>query len=381
MKIVIAPDSFKGSLSTMGVADAIERGILEVLPQAETVKIPVADGGEGLLEAVQAAAGGELISVPVMGPLGEERKAPFLLLPDKTAVVEMAQASGLPLVPKEKRDPRLTTTYGTGQLIRAALDCGAKKIMIGLGGSATNDGGAGMAQALGAALLDENGEELPVGGGALAHLRQVELSKLDRRLEQVSVVAACDITNPLCGDKGATAVYGPQKGATPELVPFLDGCLLKYAGLVEQATGKQVRDVPGAGAAGGLGAGLMAFCGASLQPGIELVLDLAQMDRHLEQADLVITGEGRADFQSAYGKVPDGVAKRAGKYGVPVAVLAGSIGKGAEELYQKGVGCISSIQQGPISLEECMERAPELLASAANRLLRTLLTGMEMKKY
>ncbi len=327
MRIIIAPDSFKGSLTAAEVAASIERGVKRVLPQAETIPVPLADGGEGTVDALVSATGGRLVTKEVTGPLGERVKASYGLLGDgETAVIEMAAASGLPLVPLEKRNPMLTTTYGTGELILAALDEGCRRIIIGIGGSATNDGGAGMAQALGVKLLDEEGLDIPYGAAGLARLDRIDISSLDRRLAQVEVLVACDVDNPLTGPRGAARVYGPQKGADPQMVEELDQILERFAAIILRDLGKDVKDIPGAGAAGGLGAGLMAFLNGRLAPGVELVLAAVKLEERIQKgADLVITGEGAINEQTVYGKTPIGVAKLAKRYHLPVIAIAGSI--------------------------------------------------------
>jgi glycerate 2-kinase len=376
MKVVIAPDSFKGSLGALAVATSIERGIHRVDATIQTHLVPMADGGEGTVAALVAAAGGEIISHRVTGPLGESVEGYFGILADgETGIIEMAAASGLPLVPHHQRNPLVTTTFGTGELIKAALDNGAKRLIIGIGGSATNDGGAGMAAALGIKFLDNSGHELPHGGGNLHLLHSVDLTGLDLRILSTDIRIACDVTNPLCGPKGASAVYGPQKGATRDMVEILDNNLNHYADLVEKSTGKQVKDIPGAGAAGGLGAGLLAFLNAKLQPGVEIVLAAANMDVLLQDADLVITGEGQTDRQTLFGKAPTGVAEVARRHGVPIVCISGSLALGAEELYNLGFAGLFSITEGPISLDEAMNEAPQLLERAAERVIRLYLTG------
>lgn len=376
-RIIIAPDSFKESLSAPEVAAAIAAGIKRVLPRAETVAVPMADGGEGLTTTLVAATGGREITATVTGPLGEPVQAVWGLLGDgSTAVVEMAQASGLPLVPREKRNPLVTTTYGTGELIRRALEAGCRKLIVGIGGSATNDGGAGMAQALGVKLLDAQGQEIAPGAAGLEHLERIDMTGLDPRVKKVEILVACDVDNPLCGPRGASAVYGPQKGATPEMVPRLDAALANMADVVARDLQMEVKDLPGAGAAGGLGAGLVAFLGASLRRGIELVMEAVDLDGILAAgADLVITGEGEINRQTAYGKVPAGVAGIAGKYGIPVVALVGSIGEGADAVYDHGIQSFMSIVPRPVPLAYCLENAATLLADAAERLVR-LLTVM-----
>ena len=373
MRVVVAPDSYKGSVSAVGVAAALERGVLRVFPQAEVRKIPIADGGEGTVEALVTATGGLMKQERVRGPLGEVVDACWGILGDgKTAVIEMAAASGLPLVPPDRRDPRITTTYGTGELIRTALDAGLRRIIIGIGGSATNDGGTGMAQALGAKFLAADGAELPPGGGALAQLKTIDLSGLDSRLTKTEITVACDVDNPLCGQRGAAAVFGPQKGATPAMVAELDAALGHFAGCARAATGRNVADLAGAGAAGGLGAGLLFFTPAKLRPGVEIVLEAVKFAEVVKDAAFVITGEGRTDFQTAYGKAPVGVAKVAKQFGVPVFCISGGLGDGADDVLAQGIDAVMSICSRPLSLDECMRDGATLIEEAAARLCRIL---------
>lgn len=371
MKIVVACDSYKGSCSAVSAALCMEEGIRRVFPHAEVERIPMADGGEGTVEAVLAAAGGSLLEEEVGDPLGRPVRASCGVLKDGTAVIEMAAASGLTLLSPDERNPLKTTTYGTGELIRAVLDRGCRRIWIGIGGSATNDGGAGMAQALGARLLDKDGKDLPPGGGALGRLHRIDVSGLDRRLGRTQIAAACDVSNPLCGARGASAVYGPQKGATQEMVRILDENLAHFAGIVKEQLGRDIAEEKGAGAAGGLGAGLMLFCGAQMEPGIQTVLDMTDFDARAAGADLVITGEGQIDYQSAFGKVPVGVAGRAKKLGkIPVVAIVGNIGAGAEKVYSHGIDTVFSIVPGAVSLEYAMENAERLIADASERVMR-----------
>jgi glycerate kinase len=380
MRIIIAPDSFKGSVSAVGVAAAMADGFADVFPQAEIKQIPIADGGEGTAEALVAATGGRLQYETVMGPLGDPVMAGWGVLGDgQTAVVEMAAASGLTLVPQERRDPRLTTTYGTGQLIKAALDQGFSRIIIGLGGSATNDGGAGMARALGVQFFDAAGNTLPDGGAALINLARIDISGLDPRLTAATIIVASDVVNPLCGPTGASAVFGPQKGATPAMVAELDAALANYEAVAGAATGKRIADYPGAGAAGGLGAGLLLFTPAQFQPGIDVVLAAADFAELAATADLVITGEGCTDYQTAYGKAPVGVAKAAKQFGVPVVCLSGSLGNSAAAVYEQGIDSLMSIVPRPLTLAECMEQGPELIKDAAVRLARVIKAGMKIR--
>ncbi len=380
MRFVVAPDSFKGSISAIGVADAMEKGIKSVFPTAEVFKVPVADGGEGTVAALVEATGGEMITQEVVGPLGKPLQACWGILGDgETAVIEMAAASGLPLVPKHQRDPRITTTYGTGQLMRAALDRGIRKLIIGIGGSATNDGGMGMARALGVRFLDHSGVDLPEGGAALKDLICIDIAGLDPRLAATEIMVACDVDNPLCGPRGASAVYGPQKGATPEMIEELDAALSVYAVCAAAITGKKVAELPGAGAAGGLGAGLMFFSNAQLRPGVEIVLEAADFAELVSQADVVLTGEGRTDFQTAFGKAPVGVAKVAKQFGVPVVCLSGGLGQGAEDVLTEGIDAIFSVVPQPMSLEECMGAGAILVEKAAEQVCRLLKVAITLK--
>jgi len=376
VKIVIAPDGFKGNLSALQVAQAIDKGIKRVVPDALTTLKPMADGGEGTVQAMVDATGGKVMTTEVTDPLGGRVSAHWGLLSDKvTGVIEMASASGLPLVPPEKRNPLLTTTYGTGELVLAALESGCRKLIIGIGGSATNDGGAGMAQALGARLMDSTGAELPSGGAALANLKSIDITNLDSRLADCEVLIASDVSNPLCGAQGASAVYGPQKGATPEMVTQLDAALAHYADVIQRDLGIKVKDISGAGAAGGLGAGLIVFLKAELIPGIDIVIQATNLVEHLKDADLVFTGEGRLDSQTARGKVPTGVAKRAKEFGLPVIAIAGEILDDYHIVYEHGIDAVLSIAPGPISLSQSMAKAEGLTIDTAERAIRLFLCG------
>ncbi|MGI6075031.1 MAG: glycerate kinase [Pyramidobacter sp.] len=371
MKIVVAPDSFKGCCTASAAAHSLAQGITAVFPQAEIVRLPVADGGEGMVEALLSALGGIKKTLNVTGPLGESVTATFAILPDGTAAIEMASASGLQLAPRQNLNPLLATSRGTGELIREALNEGCRKFLIGLGGSATNDAGMGMAQALGISFSDAEGRELGPGGAELGRLARIDLSRLDERLAGCRFTAACDVRNPLCGPDGASAVYGPQKGATPEMVARLDAALYRFAQITERDQGRNVLNVPGYGAAGGLGAALALFCGAQIKSGIDTVLDLTRFDAHMDGCDLVITGEGSIDGQSVYGKVPVGVARRAKRHGqIPVAAVVGAMKPGAEKVYAYGIDVIMPTATGPMTLDESIARAPELLAGAAERLMR-----------
>ncbi|ANS75265.1 glycerate kinase [Paenibacillus yonginensis] len=370
MKIVIAADSYKGSATTFEVAGYIEQGIRRVHPDAAILKIPLADGGEGTVDALVSACGGRYIEQEVTGPLGSKVNAKFGLLPGDTAVVEMAAASGLPLIKEEERNPFITTTFGTGQLIKAALNEGVKTIYVGIGGSATNDGGLGMAQALGVSFKDKFGREIGFGAKALEQLDTIDISGLDVRLKDTEVLVLSDVTNPLCGDNGASYVYGPQKGASPGDLVKLDWLLRLFAEKIEQQLGVSIMDVPGAGAAGGLGAGLMAFCQAEISSGIETVLKLIGLEENLKDADLVITGEGRMDFQSTQGKAPVGVAKLAKKFGLPVIAIVGSEGEAIQDVYDHGIDLVIDIINRPLSLQEAMDQVGELTAHAGEKAIR-----------
>lgn len=370
MKIVIAPDSFKESLSAPDVAAAIARGWQQVFPEAQVLLRPMADGGEGTVDAVLAATGGERRECTVRGPLGEPVQAHWGWLGEGTAVLEMAAASGLHWVPRERRDATITSSYGTGELIRLALDAGARRIILGLGGSATNDGGAGLLQALGVRFLDADERELAPGGLALAQLAQVDVSSLDPRLLQVRFEIAADVDNPLCGPRGASHVFGPQKGANPQQVEQLDAALECYARVVAATLGEDHSRQPGVGAAGGLGFAARAFLHASFRPGIELVAELSGLAEAVQGADLVITGEGQLDSQSLHGKTPVGVARVARAAGVPVIALAGSLGEGYQAVYAAGIEAAFSLTSGPQSLEQAMNGAAVELQARACDLAR-----------
>ena len=380
MKIVIAPDSFKGSLTALQVAAAIEVGLRRVFPDVAIEKVPMADGGEGTVQSLVDATAGQILTTQVLDPLGNSIEAEYGVLGDGvTAVIEMAAASGLTLVPLDKRDPRVTTTYGTGELIRAALAHGCRKLIIGIGGSATNDGGAGMAQALGAKLLAASGKQIEPGGGSLAKLNSIDLFKLDPRIAETETVVACDVNNPLTGKQGASHVYGPQKGATPEMIEVLDANLAHFDKIVQRDLSKSVGNVQGAGAAGGLGAGLMAFLNASLKSGIEIVTEATELSKRFVGADLVITGEGQINFQTVFGKTPVGVAKVAKTHNLPVIAIAGSITDDSNGIYDAGIDAIVDIVPEPMSLETAIENATTLIETAAERAGRMVATGMKIK--
>lgn len=371
MRVVIAPDSFKECLRASEVADAIREGWLEGMPGAEITCLPIADGGEGTVDAVVQATGGAMVSHTVSGPLGNPVEATYGLIQNgKVAVLEMAAASGLALVAPEQRDPCLTSTYGTGELLAHALDQGVEDIIIGVGGSATNDGGAGMAQALGYRLLNKRGEELGRGGARLVQLDRIEDGGRHARLDSVNVYVACDVNNPLCGPNGASAVYGPQKGASAEDILILDHALSHFANVVERDRKTNLRDLAGAGAAGGLAGGLMAFAGATLENGLELIATLCNLPQAIARADLVITGEGSLDGQSAFGKTPAGIAQLARPYNIPVIALGGRVTPEADALAELGVTALFSIAQGPQTLEEARESAGPNLRFTARQLAR-----------
>ena len=377
MKIVIAPDSYKESLSALEVAQAVEAGFRQVFPDADYVLVPVADGGEGTVDAMVAATGGRKETVTVSGPLGEPVEAFYGLTGEgDTAVIEMAAASGLALVPPDRRNPLLTNSRGTGELIRAALDAGARRFILGIGGSATNDGGAGMVQALGVRLLDLEGRELDGSGGDLARLERIDVSALDPRLAECRIEVACDVDNPLTGARGASAVFGPQKGATPEMVQALDANLARLARIVGRDLGVAVDTVPGAGAAGGMGAAMLAFFGATLKPGIEIVTAAVDLDDHVRDADLVITGEGRIDFQTVHGKTPIGVARVAKRHGKPVIGIAGSLGAEVGVVHAHGIDAVFSVLSKPCTLDEALRDAAANVELTARNVAAVLRIGL-----
>ncbi|WP_253382289.1 glycerate kinase [unidentified bacterial endosymbiont] len=379
MKIVIAPDSYKESLSALEVASAIECGFREIFPTAQYVKLPVADGGEGTVDAMVAATQGKIVRVPVTGPLGERVDGFYGLSGDEqSAFIEMAAASGLERVAPSQRNPLKTTSWGTGELIRHALDVGVKHIIIGIGGSATNDGGAGMVQALGAKLLDANQQPLGQGGGALATLAHIDVSQLDTRLADCRIEVACDVTNPLIGKEGASAVFGPQKGATPEMIVTLDNALAWYAKIIARDLDIDVINLAGGGAAGGMGAALYAFCGAQLRQGIEIVTDALHLSDLVADADLVITGEGRIDSQTIHGKVPVGVAKVAKRFNKPVIGIAGSLTADVGAVHEQGIDAVFSVIYTICSLEDALENARDNVRMAARNIAAVLKVGQEM---
>ena len=376
MKIVVAPDSFKGSVSALEAANAMEQGIRRVFPNAIIDKIPMADGGEGTVQSLVDATGGHIQTRRVVAPLENEVDAQFgILAGGETAVIEMASASGLTLVPIDKRNPLRTTTYGTGQLIHAALEAGCRRLIIGIGGSATNDGGAGMAEALGVRLLDTNEKQIPRGGAGLGQLASIDITELHPAIAETETVVACDVNNPLTGPNGASHVYGPQKGATPEMIETLDGHLTHFDAILTRTLGKSFNDVPGAGAAGGLGAGLMAFLNAELQLGVDIMIDAVNLEERVKGASIVFTGEGQLDFQTAFGKTPVGVAKVAKAHNIPVIAIAGGIAEGAEAVYEAGIDAMLGIVQEPMSLDDAVEDAARLIANTAEQAARLVAIG------
>ncbi|MEH6531068.1 MAG: glycerate kinase [Photobacterium frigidiphilum] len=376
MKIVIAPDSYKESLTAMEVATAIEAGFRQVMPNAEYHKLPMADGGEGTVQSLVDATDGTIIEHTVTGPLGEQVKGFYGLMGDgKTAIIEMAAASGLHLVPAEKRNPLLTTSFGTGELIKAVLDQGVEHIIVGIGGSATNDGGLGMAQALGIKMLNAQGNELGYGGGELAQLARIDMSGIDPRLAKIKLEVACDVNNPLCGLKGASHIFGPQKGATPAIVEQLDANLAHYAEIINVQLGQDVKDIPGAGAAGGLGAALLGLFNASLRPGIDIVMDAVNLTDIVSDADLVITGEGRIDSQTIHGKTPIGVARAAKKFHTPVIAIAGCLSDDCDVVYEHGIDAVFSVVPRAMALSDAFEEAAFNVQMTARNVAAILTVG------
>ncbi|MCK4257863.1 MAG: glycerate kinase [Halanaerobiales bacterium] len=374
MKILIATDSFKGSLTAREVGESLERGLKKANPRFSIHILPMADGGEGTVESLVDSTAGRIVKKSVTGPLGERVDAFFGILGnEKTAVIEMSAASGLPLVPNDKRNPLKTTTFGTGELIKAALDEGCRDLIIGIGGSATNDCGVGMVQALGGHFLDVDSNEVGYGGGELQRIHTIDLSGLDTRLLETTIQVACDVENPLYGKNGAAYIYGPQKGATPEMVEELDTGLRHIGMLIQQTLGISVGNFPGAGAAGGLGAGLMAFLKAELKCGIDIVTEASKIEEIIPEMDIVITGEGKIDLQTIYGKTPIGVAKVAKKFKIPVIGIAGTLGDGAEMVYEHGIDALFSIINAPMTLEQAMEKSESLLVQLGENVGRLLI--------
>ena len=371
MKIVIISNAYKGSRSSMEVAEDIERGIRKVR-DAEIVKLCVADGGDGTLATLVSAAGGTIKKCRVLNPIGKEITSTYGILNNNKGVIEMALVSGLALLTQDERNPMKASSYGTGQLIKALLDDGVREIIIGIGGSATNDGGTGMAEALGVRFYDKEGSLLRMNGANLNLLSRIDMSNLDDRIRECTITVACDVTNPLYGQEGAAYVYASQKGARGKELEILDRGLINLSNVVKAATHKDYSLVSGTGAAGGMGFGLMSFLGARLMPGIDTMLEAINYELHLEEADLVFTGEGRIDYQSAFGKVPAGVATRAKAKNIPVIAIAGSIGEGIEKLYELGISAVVSIAEGPCTIDYSMANASQLVENAAERVMRIL---------
>ncbi len=376
MKIVIAPDSYKGSIYAPEVARAMREGVLRVVPNAETVLIPVADGGDGTLETLVETSGGTTHTTTVTGPLGDPTEAKWGAMGDgQTAVIEMARTSGLTLVSADRRDPLRTTTAGLGEVILQALDTGYRRFILGIGGSATNDAGAGMAQALGVRLLDAKGRDLQAGGAALAKLHNIDMSQLYARVTGSEFMVACDVTNPLTGPEGASAVYGPQKGATPAQVEQLDAALDRFAEIVRKDLGTDISSIPGSGAAGGLGGGIVAFLDGQLRPGVDIVLDTIHFNDELDGADLVITGEGSMDFQTVFNKAPIGVARLAKTRDIAVIAISGSLGEGYTDVHVHGIDALSAITRAPMDIDEAIARCSELVADSTEQALRMMQAG------
>lgn len=378
MKFLFASDSFKGTLSSEKIIGLLEQAAKNIFPGCETVGIPIADGGEGTVDAVITVTQGGYQKAAVHGPLMELREGVYGEFHGDTAVIEMAAASGLPMVPEELRDPRRTTTYGTGEMLKDALDKGYRKIAVAIGGSATNDGGMGAMRALGIRFLDEQGTELEGTGGDLIKVCRIDISRIHPAVKETEFTVMCDVNNPLTGTDGATYTFGKQKGGTPEILDALEAGMKNYAQVVLKETGVDVDQIAGAGAAGGLGAALCVFLNATLKSGIETVLDLMDFDRLLDGVDAVITGEGRIDWQSAFGKVPWGVGTRCKNRQIPAVAIVGGMGDGADKIYEHGINSIVTTINGTMALDEALERAEELYVNAADRTFRLLKAGMEM---
>ena len=377
MRIVIAPDSFKECLSATQVAFAISEGIRKTVPEAEIICIPIADGGEGTVEALVTATDGKIIQVASVDALNRQIQSFYGILGDgKTAIIEMAAASGIELIAPEERNPMITSTYGTGLIIKAAMESGFTEIILGIGGSATNDGGAGMAQALGFGLLDKSNNPIGLGGGSLGELHRIDFSNVNPLLRKVKITVASDVQNPLLGTSGATRVYGPQKGATPEMVEILEKNMAHYAKVLYQEFGIDNSNIPGSGAAGGLGAGLMAFCKAEMLAGFNLISKLTNMEEYIQNASLIFTAEGKIDSQTAFGKTISGVAQLGKKYQVPVIAFAGIVEGDLKNLYEQGLTSAFAIANRPMSMEESKANAEQLLVSASKQIMR-LISGIE----
>ena len=373
MKVLIAPQSYKGSISAIKVAEAIKEGALNIFPDIESLIIPVADGGDGTLETLVESTSGNIHNSNATGPLGNSIPVIWGTLGDnKTAIIEMARISGLALVSQNERNPYYTTSYGLGEIIKEALDLGYRKFIIGIGGSATNDGGAGMAQALGAKLTDKNKKSIDLGGLALNEITKIDISGIDPRIHESEILVACDVNNPLCGPNGASFVYGPQKGASPEMVKTLDDALYHFGSQLISDTGINIMEIAGSGAAGGIGGGMLGFLNAKLKPGVEIVLDTLDFDKSLKNVDLVITGEGQIDFQTVFSKAPIGVAKHAKKYNIPVIAICGSLGKNYQDVHSHGIDAVIPITPKPMDLKEASDNAYELIKNTSEQIFRIL---------
>ncbi|OBR95515.1 glycerate 2-kinase [Clostridium ragsdalei P11] len=371
--ILLAPDSFKESMTAKEACEAMEKGIKKVNKNIKCIQVPMADGGEGTMQSLVDATGGDIYRLKVIGPLGDEVEAEYGILGDgETGIIEMASASGIGLVPKEKRNPLITTTYGTGQLIRDCLNHNIRKLLVGIGGSSTNDGGVGAIQALGGKFMNRDGKEIGFGGGELGKIEKIDLTNFDVRLKDVKLEVACDVTNPLCGKEGASNVFGPQKGATSEMIKVLDDNLRHYAKIIKEQINVDVLNIPGAGAAGGLGAGLMVFLKGELKNGIDIVIEYSKLEEKIKQADIVFTGEGSIDFQTQYGKTPIGVAMIAKKYNKPVVALAGSVENGIDVLYEKGIDSIFSIVRGVTTLDCALKKGSENIEKTVENIVRLM---------
>ena len=381
MKIIIAPQAFKGSISGMNAAKAIEAGVKIVLPDSETILLPIADGGDGTLETLIDVMGGDIVSETISGPFGSKIKADWGALSNKkTAILEMARTSGLALINPKDLDPYKATTFGLGELISKAMDKGYREFIVGIGGSATNDAGAGLAQALGVRLLNASGKEIDLGGFNLKHLDSIDMSRIDPRVKESIFKVACDVDNPMCGPEGASTVYGPQKGASKEMITVLDNALQHFSHVVNRDMNKQIKHMPGAGAAGGLGGGMFAFLNASLKKGVDIVLDTVDFDQKLENADLVITGEGQIDFQTVFSKAPIGVAKASKAKNIPVVGLSGSLGTNYELVHKHGIDAVFSITNSPMTLQESSDNAYELISKASEEIMRSILLGSRISQ-
>ena len=376
MHIVVAPDSYKGSVGAFQAAEAMKEGVTKAFPSANVTLLPMADGGEGTVETLVYATGGSMQHVEVTGPLGKKVQGYYGVLGDgQTCVIEMAVASGLHLLHQEERNPLFTTTYGTGELIQHALNAGYTRFILGLGGSATNDGGAGMLQALGVKLLDEQGVPLTFGGAALQQLAHIDLTEFDARISQCEFLIASDVDNPFIGERGASYIFGPQKGATKDMVETLDAALHHFADCIEQTIHIRIHDMPGAGAAGGIGGAFLAFFPSTLRRGVDIIAETVQLEQYVTNADLVLTGEGQTDYQTKFGKAPMGVAQIAKRHGVDVIIISGSVGEQVEELFPYGVRSVHSIMDRPMSLEYAMQHATELIAKCTEQIVRTYFRG------